>query len=42
MHARVILGVGKVSCLEKCLQFRSVLIERERGSTAVPEQSTMF
>ena len=23
----------KVSCLERCPQFRSVLIERERGST---------
>ena len=34
MHARVVLGVGKVSCLERChSQFRSVLIERERGST---------
>ena len=31
MHARVVLGVGKVSCLEECPQFRSVLIER--GST---------
>ena len=30
MHARVVLGVGKVSCLERCPQFRSVLIERER------------
>ena len=29
MHARVVLGVGKVSCLERCPQFRSVLIERE-------------
>ena len=31
MHARVvymyILGAGKVSCLERCPQFRSVLIE---------------
>ena len=26
----VVLGVGKVSCLERCPQFRSVLIERER------------
>ena len=25
----------KVSCLEGCPQFRSVLIERERGSTVV-------
>ena len=24
-----VLGVGKVSCLEKCLQFRTVLVERE-------------
>ena len=31
MHARVVLlGEGKVSCLERCPQFRSVLIERER------------
>ena len=30
MHARVVLGVGKVSCLERCPQFRGVLIERER------------
>ena len=29
MHARVVLGVEKVSCLERCPQFRSVLIERE-------------
>ena len=29
MHARVVLGVGKVPCLERCPQFRSVLIERE-------------
>ena len=28
MHARVVLGVGKVSCLERCPQFH-----RERGST---------
>ena len=28
MHARVVLGVGKVSCLERYPQFRSVLIER--------------
>ena len=27
------LGCEKVSCLERCPQFRSVLIERERGST---------
>ena len=27
MHARVVLGVGKVSCLERCPQLRSVLIE---------------
>ena len=32
MHARGVLGVGKgvVSCLERCPQFRSVFIERER------------
>ena len=30
MHARVVyLGWEKVSCLERCPQFRSVLIERE-------------
>ena len=28
MHARVVLGREKVSCLERCLQFRGVLIER--------------
>ena len=34
MYARVVLGVGKalgcekVSCLERCPRFRSVLIER--------------
>ena len=34
MHARVyILEVRKVSCLERCPQFRCVLIER--GSTVV-------
>ena len=27
MHARVVLWVGKMSCLERCPQFRSVLIE---------------
>ena len=27
------LGWEKVSCLERCPQFRSVLIETERGST---------
>ena len=27
------LGWEKVPCLERCPQFRSVLIERERGST---------
>ena len=32
MHARVVLGWEKVSCLERCPQFRSVLIYRERGS----------
>ena len=33
MHARVVLGVGKgvlFRCLERCPQFRGVLIERER------------
>ena len=30
MHARWYLRWEKVSCLERCLQFRSVLIERER------------
>ena len=29
------LGWEKVSCLERCPHFRSVLIERERGSTVV-------
>ena len=29
MQEWYILGVGKVSCLERCPQFRSVLIERE-------------
>ena len=30
MHARVVyLGWEKVSCLERCPQFRSVLIERD-------------
>ena len=34
MHARVVyLWWEKVSCLERCPQFKSVLIERERGST---------
>ena len=28
MHARVVLGVGKVSCVQRCPQFRSVLVER--------------
>ena len=37
MHARVVLGVEKVSCLERCPQFRSVLIER--GSTYLPSPS---
>ena len=27
MHARVVLGMGNVPCLERCPQFRSVLIE---------------
>ena len=27
MHARVVLGVGKLSFLERCPQFRGVLIE---------------
>ena len=31
----IVLGVEKVSCSERCPQFRSVLIERERGSTVV-------
>ena len=26
MHARVVLGVGKVSCSERCPQFGSVLM----------------
>ena len=30
MRAWYLLGVGKVSCLERCPQFKSVLIERER------------
>ena len=30
MHARPHLGWEKVSCLERCPHFRSVLIERER------------
>ena len=25
MHARVVLGVGKVSCLERCPHFRGIL-----------------
>ena len=29
------LGWEKVSCLERCPQFRSVLVERERGYTVV-------
>ena len=29
------LGWEKVSCLERCPQFRNILIERERGSTVV-------
>ena len=29
MHAKWYLGWEKVSCLERCPQFRSVLIERE-------------
>ena len=29
MHARVVLGMGKVSCLERCPQFRGVLIYRD-------------
>ena len=33
MHARVVLGVGKESFLERCPQFMGVLTERERGST---------
>ena len=32
----MVLGVGKVSCLERCPQFKSVLIERERGSIHKP------
>ena len=27
MHARAVFGVGKVSCLERYPQFRSILIE---------------
>ena len=29
MHARVVLGVENVSCLERYPQFKNVLIERE-------------
>ena len=29
MHARVVLGPGKVSCLEKCPHFRGALTENE-------------
>ena len=28
-HARVVFGAGKVSFLDRCPQFKSVLIERE-------------
>ena len=27
MHARVVLGVGNVSCLERCPQFRSIAVK---------------
>ena len=32
MHARVVLGVGEVSCLERCPQFSGVLIHTEQGA----------
>ena len=42
MHARAVYTWGGKGCpvLERCPQFRSVLIERERGSTAKFTKST--
>ena len=42
MHARVVyLGWEKVSCLERCPQFRSVLIEREVPLYIIPTSNIL-
>ena len=35
MHARVVLGVGRVSFLERCPQFRGVLTEGFHGIVCI-------
>ena len=37
-HARVVLGVGKVSCLERCPQFSSALIQRGSAVSSLDVQ----